>query len=58
MDKAFKQPMFVVGIPFMVCGFVFGLNGLISGGTFAYMAPGFLIPGIIFMLIGWRQRNK
>ncbi|MDU8358028.1 hypothetical protein [Pseudomonas syringae group sp. J309-1] len=58
MDKAFRQPMFVVGIPFTVCGVVFGLNGLIEERTFAYMAPGFLIPGLIFMLIGWRQRNK
>lgn len=58
MDKAFKQPMFVVGIPLAVCGFVFGLNGLITERTFAYIAPGLLIPGLAFMLIGWMQRNK
>lgn len=58
MDKAFKQPMFVVGLPLAICGFVFDLNGLLVSGTFAYVAPGLLIPGVAFMLIGWLQRNK
>lgn len=58
MDKAFKQPMFVVGLPLAICGLVFGLNGLLISGTFAYIAPGLLIPGLAFMLIGWLQQNK
>ncbi|UST86948.1 MULTISPECIES: hypothetical protein [Pseudomonas] len=58
MDKAFKQPMFVVGLPLAICGLVFGLNGLLASGTLAYVAPGLLIPGLAFMLIGWLQRNK
>lgn len=58
MDKAFKQPMFVVGLPLAVCGLAFGLDGLLVSGTFAYVAPGLLIPGLAFMLIGWLQRNK
>ncbi|WP_415763103.1 hypothetical protein [Pseudomonas sp. CP4] len=58
MGKAFKQPMFVVGLPLAICGLVFGLNGLLVSGTFAYIAPGLLIPGLAFMLIGWLQRNK
>ncbi len=58
MDKAFRQPMFIVGIPLTICGFVFGLNGLLTDRTFAYMAPGLLIPGLVFMLVGWKQRNK
>lgn len=58
MGKAFKQPMFVVGLPLAICGLVFGLNGLLVSGTFAYIEPGLLIPGLAFMLIGWLQRNK
>ncbi|MDR6162850.1 hypothetical protein [Pseudomonas fluorescens] len=58
MDKAFKQPMFVVGLPLAICSFVFGLNGLLASGTLAHVAPGLLIPGLAFMLIGWLQRNK
>ncbi|MCR8931882.1 MULTISPECIES: hypothetical protein [unclassified Pseudomonas] len=58
MDKAFKQPMFIVGLPLAICGFVFGLTGLLASGTFAYVAPGLLIPGLVFMLTGWLQRNK
>ena len=58
MDKAFKQPMFVVGLPLTICGFVFGLTGLLVSGTLAYVAPGFLIPGLVFMVIGWQKRDK
>ncbi|NWD84689.1 hypothetical protein HX891_30350 [Pseudomonas reactans] len=58
MDKAFKQPMFVVGLPLTICGFVFGLTGLLASGTLAYVAPGFLIPGLVFMVIGWQRRDK
>lgn len=58
MGKAFKNPMFLVGIPLVICGFSFGLTGLLSERTFAYMAPGLLIPGLVFMLTGWLQRNK
>lgn len=58
MDKAFRQPMFIVGIPLTICGFVFGLNGFLADRTFAYMAPGLLVPGLVFMLVGWKQRNK
>jgi hypothetical protein len=58
MEKAFKQPLFVTGIPLAVCGFVFGLNGLLTEHTFAYMAPGFLIPGVVLMLCGWMKARK
>lgn len=58
MDKAFRNPLFLCGIPLAICGFSFGLTGLLTEGTFAYVAPGLLIPGCAFMLIGWMQRNK
>lgn len=58
MEKAFKQPLFVVGIPLVICGFSFGLTGLLTEATFAYVAPGLLIPGMVFMLIGWMQGRR
>lgn len=58
MEKAFKQPLFVVGIPLVICGFSFGLTGLLTEATFAYVAPGLLIPGLVFMLIGWLQGRR
>lgn len=58
MDKAFRHPMFLTGIPLAFCGFSFGLTGLLNEATFSYMAPGLLIPGLAFMLIGWLQRNN
>ena len=58
MEKALRNPMFLCGIPLTVCGFCFGLTGLISEWTFAYVAPGLLIPGLAFMLIGWMQRSQ
>lgn len=58
MGNAFKKPLFLVGIPLAICGFSFGLTGLLADRTFAFIAPGLLIPGVIFMLIGWMQRNK
>lgn len=58
MEKAFKQPMFVVGLPLTICGFVFGLTGLLASGTFAYVAQGLLIPGLVLMVIGWLRRDR
>lgn len=58
MEKAFKQPLFLVGIPLTICGLVFSLIGALVNGTFAYIAPGLLIPGLVFMSIGWRQRRS
>ncbi|QKG65835.1 hypothetical protein HP062_09700 [Pseudomonas sp. B14-6] len=58
MDKAFRNPMFLTGIPLAICGSSFGLTGLLNEATFSDMAPGLLIPGLAFMLIGWMQRNK
>jgi len=58
MDKAFKQPIFVVGLPLTICGFVFGITGLLASGTLAYVAPGLLIPGLVFLVIGWRRRDQ
>lgn len=58
MDTAFRNPMFLTGIPLAICGFCFGLTGLLYEATFSDMAPGLLIPGLAFMLIGWIQRNK
>ena len=58
MDKAFKQPIFVVGLPLTICGFFFVFTGLLASGTLAYVAPGLLIPGLVLMVIGWRRRDK
>ncbi|WP_165557429.1 hypothetical protein [Pseudomonas sp. BGI-2] len=57
MDKAFRNAMFLTGIPLTICGFSFGLTGLLNESTLSYMAPGLLIPGLAFMLIGWMQSN-
>lgn len=45
MKHAFKQPMFVVGIPLFAIGM-------------ATANPGFWIIGLVFMVIGWSQRSK
>ncbi|MEX3776611.1 hypothetical protein [Pseudomonas sp. MYb118] len=45
MDNAFKQPLFVVGLPLLVIG--------ISTGNTA-----FWVPGLVFMVIGWTKRSK
>lgn len=58
MNKAFKQPIFVVGLPLTICGFVFGITGLLASGTLAYVAPGLLIPGVVFLVIGWLKRDR
>lgn len=47
MEKVFRNSLFLVGLPLAVCGLAFGLTGL-----------GLLIPGLVFMLIGWRQAKK
>jgi hypothetical protein len=50
--------MFLVGLPLAICGFTFGINGMITEHTFAYVAPGLLVPGVVFMFIGWMQSRK
>lgn len=46
MTKAFKNPFFIAGLPLAICGFTFGLIGMLSNGTFAYIAPGLFVPGL------------
>ncbi len=38
MDKAFRNPMFLTGIPLAICGSSFGLTGLLNEATFSGMA--------------------
>ncbi|MDQ0978361.1 hypothetical protein [Pseudomonas synxantha] len=45
MQGVFKQPMFVIGVSFISIGL-------------AIANPGFWIPGIVFMVIGWANRSK
>ena len=58
MDKAFRNPLFLVGFALVICGGTFALNGLLTERTCLYMAPGLLIPGVTFMLTGWKRRNQ
>jgi len=58
MDKAFRNSMFLVGMPLAICGISFALTGILTERTFAFIAPGLLIPGVVFMLIGWKQSRK
>ena len=58
MNKAFRNPLFLVGFALIICGSTFALNGLLTERTFLYMAPGLLIPGVTFMLTAWKQRNR
>jgi hypothetical protein len=58
MDKVFRNPMFITGVPLVICGFGVGLNDLLRGATFSYIALGLLIPGLALMLIGWIRRDK
>lgn len=45
MDNAFKQPLFVVGLPLLVVG--------VSTANIA-----FWLPGLVFMVIGWSKRSS
>lgn len=57
MTQAFKNPFFLTGLPLAICGFTFALIGMTSASTFAYMAPGLLIPGLAMMGYGWVKRG-
>ncbi|WP_199884980.1 hypothetical protein [Pseudomonas bohemica] len=57
MKNAFKQPLFVIGLPLMIFGFASGVIGWWLKHSFAYMAPGLFIAGLIFVVIGWIQRD-
>lgn len=45
MDKAFRNPMFLTGLPMAICGL-------------AITAPGLWIPGLGLMVVGWAKGNK
>jgi hypothetical protein len=45
MEKAFRNPLFLNGLPRVVCGL-------------AITAPGLWIPGLVLMVAGWAKRKK
>jgi hypothetical protein len=45
MEKAFRNPLFLTGLPLAVCGF-------------AITAPAFWIPGLVLMVCGWAKAKK
>jgi len=45
MEKAFRNPLFLTGLPMAVCGV-------------AITAPAFWIPGLVLMVCGWAKANK
>ena len=45
MEKAFRNPLFLTGLPLTVCGI-------------AITAPGLWIPGLVLMVCGWVKGNK
>lgn len=57
MDKLFKSPMFIIGVPLVICGFGIGLNDLLRGAGFSRVALGLLISGFAFLAIGWMRRK-
>lgn len=57
MIKALKNPFFLAGLPIVICGFTSGLIGMAGHTTFGYLAPGFLIPGLVMMACGWAGRR-
>jgi hypothetical protein len=45
MEKAFRNPLFLTGLPLAICGV-------------AFTAPGLWIPGLVLMIAGWAKGNK
>ena len=45
MEKAFRNSLFVTGLPLVVCGV-------------AINAPGLWITGLVLMICGWAKANK
>lgn len=58
MEKAFRSPMFVAGVPLAICGLGIGLNDLLRFSDLSDMASGLLILGGASVLIGWLQISK
>jgi hypothetical protein len=45
MERAFRNPLFLTGLPLAVCGLVI-------------TAPGLWIPGLVLMVAGWAKGKK
>jgi hypothetical protein len=55
--KAFRNPLFLVGI-FLVAGsFCCAVSTMGRGDMAGIIAPGMLIPGAVFMYLGWLHRD-
>jgi len=45
MERAFRNPLFLTGLPLAICGI-------------AITAPGLWIPGAVLMIAGWAKGSK
>ncbi|MGH8388219.1 MAG: hypothetical protein ACRESJ_22485 [Pseudomonas sp.] len=58
MNKAVRNPLFLIGIPLAFLGVSVGIKDLLEGQMVGFSALGLLIQGLAFMLAGWLQRKR
>ena len=58
MNEAFRNSIFVIGIPLAILGLGVCLNHLLRGERVGYLAFGVFVSGCTLLLVGWMQRNK
>jgi hypothetical protein len=58
MHNAFRNKLFITGVPMVIVGLGVCLNQLLWGRSVGYLAFAVLVSGCTLLLIGWVQRSK
>ena len=55
MKKVFSNPLFLAGLPLLVCGIAFGES---DSPGYSAVAAGFFIPGLVLIACGLAAARK
>lgn len=55
MNKIFSNPLFLSGLPLLVCGIAFGDS---DSAGYSAVAAGFFIPGLVLIACGLAAARK
>ncbi|WP_028693576.1 hypothetical protein [Pseudomonas cremoricolorata] len=58
MRQETSKPFYMVASPLLILGASFAAVGASGQSTFGYLAAGFLVPGLVLLLVAFKQRAK
>ncbi|AIR91232.1 hypothetical protein [Pseudomonas cremoricolorata] len=58
MRQDTRKPFYMAASPLLILGASFAAVGASGQSTFGYLAVGFLLPGLVLLLVAFKQRGK